>query len=127
MPNAFSTFKLLADENIAAAVIEQLVDQGVKIRRLSHLIAEGTPDPDVLAYAHNNGYALLTHDERITRHITRRHEEGKEQAGVFIAGHHLQGERGIGTIVTALLEYHELIAEGAGNVSDDIFNQIIYL
>ena len=46
-----NTFKLLADENIAAAVIDQLDGKGVEIRRVSRLLPEDTPDPDVLAYA----------------------------------------------------------------------------
>ena len=122
-----NTFKLLADENIAAAVIDQLLEKGVEIGRMSDVLPEGAPDPDVLAYAHENGYALLTHDEHITRHIATRHREGKGHAGVFIAGHHLQGRRGIGTIVTFLLDYHELIAGDAGTVPDDVYNQSIYI
>ena len=39
------------DENIAAAVIDQLADKDVEIRRVSHLLPEGTPDPDILAYS----------------------------------------------------------------------------
>ena len=122
-----NTFKLLADENIAGAVIDQLAGKGVEIRRVSHVLPEGTPDPDVLAYAHENGYVLLTHDEQITRHIATRHKEEKRQGGVFIAGHHLQGQRGIGTIVTFIVEYHELIAGGAGTLQDDVYNQITYI
>ena len=80
-----------------------------------------------LPYGLENEYALLTHDEQITGHIATRHKEGKGQGGVFIAGHHLQGQRGIGTIVTFILEYHELIAGGAGTVQDDVYNQITYI
>jgi hypothetical protein len=117
-----NTFKLLADENIATAVIDQLASQGVEIRRVTHILPEGAPAPVVLAYALENGYALLTHDEQITDHITTRHREGIGHAGVFIAGHRLQGDRGIGIIVTFILDYHELIAEGAGTLQDDVYN-----
>ena len=115
------------DENIAAAVIDQLAEKDVDIRRVSHVLPEGTLDPDVLAYAHENGYALLTHDEQIIGLIATRHREGIGHAGVFIAGHHLQGGRGIGTIVTCILDFHELIAGGAGTVQDDVYNQSIYI
>ncbi len=74
-----------------------------------------------------NGYALLTHDEQITGHITTRYREGKGHAGVFIAGHHLQGEHGIGTIVSFILEYNELIAGGAGTVQNDIYSHVVYI
>ena len=122
-----SVFKLLADENIAAAVIDQLISRDVDITRVRHVMPEGTPDPDLLDYAHENGYALLTHDQKITRHIVARHREGKGHAGVFIAGRHLQGAHGIGTIVTSILEYHALLAAGAGTVQDDVDNRVNYI
>ena len=74
-----------------------------------------------------NGYALLTHDQKITRHIAARHREGKEHAGVFIAGRPLQGEHGIGTIVTAILEYQALIVAGAWTVQDNVDNHVNYI
>ena len=122
-----SVFKLLADENIAVAVIDQLIGRDIDITRVRHVMSEGTPDPDLLEYAHENGYALLTHDQKITRHIAARHREGKGHAGLFIAGKHLQGEHGIGTIVKSILEYHALIVAGAGTVQDDVDNQVNYL
>lgn len=122
-----SEFKLLADENIAGAVIEQLTKGSVEIHRVSDFLPEGTPDPDMLEFAHKNGYALLTHDERITQHIADRHKEGKEHGGVFVAGHHLQGQTGIGTIVKFITEYAELIVVGAATVQNDVHNQIIYV
>ncbi len=122
-----SAFKLLADENIPVAVIDQLISRDIDITRVRHVMPEGTPDPDLLEYAHENGYALLTHDQKIIRHIAARHREGKGHAGVFIAGRHLQGEHGIGTIVTSILEYHALLAAGAGTVQDDVDNHVKYI
>lgn len=122
-----SAFKLLADENIPAAVIDQLISRDIDITRVRHVLPEGTPDPDLLEYAHENGYALLTHDQKITRHIAARHREGKGHAGVFIAGRHLQGERGIGTIVTSILEYQALLAAGAGTLQDDVDDRVNYI
>ena len=122
-----SVFKLLADENIAVAVIDQLIGRDIDITRVRHVMSEGTPDPELLEYAHENGYALLTHDQKITRHIAARHREGKGHAGVFIAGKHLQGEHGIGTIVKSILEYHALIVAGAGTVQDDVDNHVNYI
>ena len=87
------------DENVAAAKIDQLAEKVVDIKRMSHVLPEGSLDPDVLAHAHENGYALLTHDEQISRHIATRRKEGTGQGGVFIAGHHLQGRRRIGAAV----------------------------
>lgn len=122
-----SAFKLLADENIAVAVINQLINRETDITRVRNVMPEGTPDPDLLEYAHENGYVLLTHDEKITRSIAARQREGKGHAGVFIAGKHLQGEHGIGTIVTSILEYHALLVAGAWTVHDDVENHIKYI
>ncbi|MCE2473531.1 MAG: DUF5615 family PIN-like protein [Anaerolineae bacterium] len=122
-----NAFKLLADENIAVAVIDELISRDVDISRVRDVISEDTPDPDLLEYAHANGYALLTHDQKITGHIAARHRKGKGHAGLFIAGKHLQGEHGIGTIVTSILEYRALIAAGAGTVQDDVDNLVNYI
>jgi hypothetical protein len=37
----------------------------------------------------------------------------------------MQGK--VGRIVTAILEYHEIIEGGAGSVEKDILNQVIYI
>ena len=46
---------------------------------------------------------------------------------MFIAGRHLQGEHGIGTIVTAILEYQALIVAGAWTVQDNVDNHVNYI
>ncbi|MCY3780019.1 MAG: DUF5615 family PIN-like protein [Chloroflexi bacterium] len=102
MPNALSAFKLLADENIATAVIDQLASQGVEIRRVTHILPEGAPDPVVLAYALEDEHALLTHDEQITDQITTRYRKGIGHAGVFLAA-------------------------GTGTVQDDAVNHVKYI
>jgi predicted nuclease of predicted toxin-antitoxin system len=122
-----SKFKLLADENIAKAVVEQLTNMDVHIQRVNIFLPEGTPDPDVLQYADEHGYALLTHDEQITRHIAIRRQRGQSHHGVFIAGHHLQGKDGIGVIVKFIEAYHRFIEGGAATIANDIKNQVIYI
>jgi predicted nuclease of predicted toxin-antitoxin system len=54
--------KILADENIAEAVVQQLVSKGVDATRLIDVLAEGTPDLDVLDYCYQNGFTLVTLD-----------------------------------------------------------------
>lgn len=120
-------FKLLADEHIAGAVIDAIKGHGIEIKTVRDILTEGTPDPELLEFAYENDYILLTHDEHITRHVVARREEGKEHGGIFIAGHHLQGKGGIGRIVTVIVEYNDFIQGGAATVQDDIYNQIIYL
>lgn len=100
-------FRILADENVAKAVVGQLVKNGIIAERVQNVLPESTPDPDVLEYCYQHGYALVTHDERITGHIKIRQDAGQEYCGVFIAGDHLQGTKGIGRIVTYLTELQE--------------------
>lgn len=54
--------RILTDENVSKTVTDQLRAKGVDANRLIDHIPEGTPDPDVLEFAHENGFALLTHD-----------------------------------------------------------------
>ena len=119
--------KLLIDENIANAVQEQLGRNGVEVVRVTEILPEGTPDPDVLETAYQDGYALLTHDERITKHIADRVNAGKDYAGVFIAVHHLQGMKGVGKIVTELTQFDTEIKAGTKTIADNVYNQLIYI
>ena len=70
---------------------------------------------------------MLTHDQKITRHIAARYREGKGHVGVYIAGKHLLGEHGIGTIVTSVLEYHALIVAGDWTLQDDVDKHVNYI
>jgi hypothetical protein len=117
--------KILADENIVNAVVQQLVKNGVDAIRLIEVLAESTLDPDVLEYCHEHGFALVTHDKSIRSHLTTRTNEGKEHAGVFIAGTHLQGTKGIGTIVNFIVFYNDTINAGAATLKDDVYNMIM--
>ena len=88
---------------------------------------EGAPDPDLLEYAHENGYALLTHDQKITRSYRRTAQRRQRTRWRVHRWQASAGEHGIGTIVTSILEYHALIEAGAGTVQDDVDNHVKYI
>jgi len=117
--------KILADENIANAVVEQLVKNGIEAERVQNVLPESTHDLDVLEYCYQHGFALVTHDKDIRRHIKARTNEGKGHAGIFIAGTHLQGTKGIGAIVNFIVFYKDAINEGAATIEDDVYNKIM--
>lgn len=119
--------RILTDENVSKTVTDQLRAKGVDANRLIDHMPEGTPDPDVLEFAHENGFALLTHDESITKHITDRVNEGKDYTGVIIAPNHLQGPKGIGKIVTKIVELDTEIKQGSKTVEDTVYNQLKYI
>lgn len=102
-------FSILTDEHLPVAINNQLTKKGVENERAINVLPEGTPDPELLAYAHTNGFALLTHDEAIKQPVMDRNANGEDHTGVFIAPNHLQGVKGIGTIVNYLLELDQSI------------------
>jgi hypothetical protein len=52
-------------------------------------------------------------------HVNARIAEGKEHCGVFIAGDHLQGPKGIGKIVEELALWHEAIMNDAASLQHE--------
>jgi predicted nuclease of predicted toxin-antitoxin system len=120
-------FKILADTNMPFAVVEQLRLRGVEAEYLIHLLPENTKDPDILEYAYENGFTIITYDKKIQSHVNERAEAGKEHPGVFIALDHLQGSHGIGKIVEELGLWHEAIAGGAASLEDEVYNQVRWI
>jgi hypothetical protein len=123
---AQTEFKILVDENMLKVIAAQLLAKGIIAIRLHDVLPEGTKDPEILEYCFQNTYSLLTHDNRITGHITERHSQGKEHYGVFIA-EGLQGQKGVGRIILFMAEWNELILGGAASVENDVYNQVIYV
>jgi hypothetical protein len=124
---AQNQFKILTDEHIAGGVVQQLRKNGVMVERVEDTVGKGTPDPDVLEYANQHGYTLLTHDESIVAHITNRLNSGSNHCGVFIAPNQFRGSKGIGRIVDYVTEWHELIIGGAASLQNDVYNQVNYV
>ncbi|MEM9954086.1 MAG: DUF5615 family PIN-like protein [Chloroflexota bacterium] len=116
--------KIMTDEHISKVISQQLIQKGVDTVRLIDMLPAGTPDPDVLEYCYQHGTTLLTLDEHMRKHITARQNEGKDHAGVFMGGHHLQGNIGIGTIVNFVVFYREAINIGAATLDDDVYNTV---
>lgn len=120
-------FKILADVNIIPAVVEQLRLRGVEADRLIDLLPQNTKDPDILQFAYDNGYTIVTHDKRIPGHVNARIAAGKQYLGVFIALEHLQGIEGVGGTVEELVFWHEAIVAGAASLQNDVYNQIRWI
>jgi predicted nuclease of predicted toxin-antitoxin system len=116
---------VMTDEHLANAIARQLTQKDVNaVRLIDHLVA-GTPDPEVLEYCHQHGYALITLDEPMRGHIHTRTRQGLEHAGVFIGTKDMQGQKGVGIIINFIVFFNESIEAGAATVEDDVYNQII--
>ncbi len=54
--------KLLVDMNLSPRWVNMLVDAGVEAKHWSTLGAHNAPDSELMAYANENDYVVLTHD-----------------------------------------------------------------
>jgi hypothetical protein len=124
---AQAEFKILVDENMTRLITNQLNAKGVTATQVQDVLPEGTEDPEVLEYAYQNGYSLLTYDEHIRRHIDKRFDDDKNHCGVFIAGDHLQGAQGIGRIIDEIIFFAEAINGDAASLENDVYNQVRYI
>lgn len=124
---AQNQLRILTDEHIAKAIVQQLRNKGVDVDRVEDTVGKGTLDPAILEYAYDNGCTFLTHDEAIVGHTTNRLNSGKNHNGVFIAPNHLRGTKGIGPIVKYVTEWHEMIVGGAATLQGDVYNQVNYV
>lgn len=119
-------FKVMTDEHVANAVSEQLIQKNVEAIRLIDVLDSSTPDPEVLEYCHEHGYALITLDRGMDGHAKARVNAGSEHAGIFIAAK-VQGTAHIGIIVNFITLYNEAIKESAASVENDVYNKVIYV
>jgi len=90
-------------------------------------VANVTSRAQHLALAVEQKRTLITRDKGFLTYHSNWLEEGKSHSGIFFLSRDLQGKKHTGTIVKALLDYHELIAGGAGTVEADIANQFIWI
>ena len=120
------TLKILSDTHIAKAITEQLRQKGVDAIRLEEItnLANNADDEIILTYATEQGYAVLSLDDDFDALHAQWLRNGKSHAGIFRGQYHLQGN--IGTIVSELMIYHELIVSGAGTM-DDLKDKLIYI
>jgi predicted nuclease of predicted toxin-antitoxin system len=120
-------FLVLTDENMENAISEQLKKRGIDASRAIDVLPVGTKDDELLEYAFQHGYSIVTYDKNIASHIDSRLDAGKKYAGVFIATEKLQGGKGVGLIIDFIADYDALIKGGAASVEDDVYNRTIYI
>lgn len=119
--------KFYFDTHIAKAVAAQLRLRGVDVVRCEEVGMAEASDIEHLEYATESGRAMVSMDKHFPAWHQVWQAEGKTHHGIFRVQSHLQGDGGIGTIVQELLDYHQLIATGAGTLEYDIVNQLIFI
>lgn len=127
MENEVKPLRFYTDKHIPKAVATQLRNRGIDIVRCEEIGLGDAPDHVHLEYAANQGRVVITNDADFTRLHGEWQLEGKVHAGIFLCLSHIQGERGIGTIVNEVVGYYDLIEGGAGSVESDIANRLIFV
>ncbi len=122
-----SKLRFFTDEHIDKAIVTQLRRRGVDVLRCEDCGMKSAADSELLEYATQNGYVLLSMDDDVTRLHVEWVEDGKPHGGIFyVPMAQFQGQAGIGMIVRFCTEFAELIEGGAGDL-DDVQNQLVFI
>jgi hypothetical protein len=119
--------RFYTDTHIARAVAEQLRAHGVDIVRCEEVGLAEASDLEHLDYATQQGRVMITQDKDFLRLHSEWQQQNKSHAGIMFCLPHLRGLKYAGVIIRLCLDYHELIAGGAGTLEEDIINQVVYI
>ena len=119
--------KFFTDTHISKQVAIQLRNRGVDVVRCEEVGLAEADDEALLKYSVEQGRTMISMDSDFKRYYKTWVVEGKEHRGIFTISHELQGNSGIGRIVTELFDYWQLIKDGVGTLDEDIYNKIIWI
>lgn len=117
-----TSLRFYFDTHIAKAVAIQLRLKGVEVIRCEEVGMAEADDVEHLEYATANRLMLVSHDRDFWDIHADWLGQGLRHAGIVLFHRQLQGN--VGHIVTELVELHQLIADGAGTLELDIYNQV---
>ena len=121
------SLRFYTDTHIAKAVADQLRARGVDVVRCEEVGLAEASDVEHLEYATEQGRVMISQDQDFLRLHTEWQSTGKTHAGIMFCLPHLRGLKYVGRVIEACLDYHAMIAGGAGTIEEDIVNQIIYV
>jgi hypothetical protein len=123
-----SELKFLTDEHVAKAIVDQLRKRNIDVIRCEEAGMKNASDSELLEYATEHGYVLLSMDDDVTRLDAQWREAGKQHTGIFFAPMaQFHGQSGIGAIVTFCVEWAELMEDETGTLEDDIHGRLFYI
>jgi len=103
--------KLLVDMNLSPRWVNMLVDAGVKAEHWSTLGAHNAPDSELMAYANENDYVVLTHDLDFGAILAATH--GEKPSVVQIRAEDVSSDVIGKQVVIALRQMTQELKEGA--------------
>ena len=77
-------FRLLTDEHSPTSLVDILRREGWEVQRVVDVLAPGTPDGEVFAYAVREGLIWVSSDERAQRWPRSYLEQGRVFAGMLV-------------------------------------------
>lgn len=97
-------FPLLVDEHVPRALVQALQRRGWSVVRVVDLtdLGQGAPDERVFDYALENGFVVLSSDERALWRPKRYREQGSPFPGMLCWPHRHRARMAIGEVVEAL-------------------------
>jgi predicted nuclease of predicted toxin-antitoxin system len=116
--------RFYTDTHIARAIAAQLRLRGVEVVRCEEIGLAEASDQAYIAYAAQNGLAMVTHDQGFTGHHRAWLGQGNHHAGIFLI---TKDKDNIGMIVNTLTFWHEAIRDGAATLESDVDDQLIFL
>jgi hypothetical protein len=123
-----SKLRIFTDEHISKAIVEQLQRRDIDVLRCEDVGLKTAEDYELLEYATENGYVLLSMDDDVTRLHMEWIEVGKNHGGIFYAPmSQFSGAQGIGPLVRFCEEWANLIESGAGTLDEHIHSQLLYV
>ena len=117
------TLIFFTDENIHGTVIRQLRSKGITVVTCAEAEMLTADDEDILRYAAENGYIIVTCDDDFLRLDTLWQENHLEHGGIIYFRMRDQCKK-IGVVVKEILQIHALIAEEAGTIANDLYNKV---
>jgi hypothetical protein len=84
-------------------------------------------DSELLEYATQNGYALLSMDDDVARLNAEWVKAGKHHGGIFYRRWSSSKDSRVGPMVRECATLAELIEGGVGTLADDIHDQLHYI
>ncbi len=123
MVNRETHLKFYFDTHIPKAVAIQLRSRGIEVVRCEEVDLAEADDVEHLEYATARGLTLVSHDLDFPNIHAEWSHQGLHHAGIVKFSRQFHGN--VGKLVTELLDWYELIVEGAGTVSEDVYNKLI--
>ena len=77
-------FRLLTDEHFPTSLVVSLRTEGWDVQRVVDVLAPGTPDGDVFAFAAREGLVWVSSDERAQKWPRAYLERGRTFAGMLV-------------------------------------------